>query len=618
MAQHHVPGRGSGFLVAAAGYLALALGAAVLVFSGAAGSMDRAWMDASFASLRAWLPQAVNQDVVVVGIDEAFLETVEEPLALSHAYLARFLDIATSARPRVVALDLVLPEKRFDTLVPRDSPGTDFHRILLAGILRTTTTTPLVVGKAWDPDRGHFRDIQLDYAALLAMQEGPFEAQASVLLCRDPDGRIRRYPGADCQPDRRANTFASEISAAMGNRQDWSGLIDYRQGPEFAYVPLQDVFALAEAGDTARLADLFEAKGVVLGTVLEDTDLVEVPVPLAEWRPGNRRVPGVLVHAQILRNMLNHGLVVPVPAPWVLLASLVAALLWFGRAMVWKSALLVTTGLALLATSWALLANGYWFPPAAPLLTGLAAFGASSFLQGRRQLREKRELSRMFAGYASPAILAQIATSDLAGAEARSRHLCVLACDLRSFAHARGHDTRALVHGLNRAYSLMAAVVHRHRGTVDRFGSGGMLAFFGAPGPLVLPEVNAFEAANEMLVALEPLAGSLQADGLPPLHPRCAIHSGDAVLGYFGSDERHDYTAMGEVTTLPWRMLAATQHDASAFGLLVSADVARALGEPSFLVAAGRLDLPGGESLPLFGWTPTRVVAVAPAAAAPR
>src|SRR5689334_3985159 len=83
---------------------------------GAAGPLDRALMDAAFRFNRH--PQAPHEQPVIIGIDEAFLDSVEEPLALSHAYLARLLDAMATARPRVLGLDLVLPEKRFDSIAP--------------------------------------------------------------------------------------------------------------------------------------------------------------------------------------------------------------------------------------------------------------------------------------------------------------------------------------------------------------------------------------------------------------------------------------------------------------------------------------------------------------------
>jgi CHASE2 domain-containing sensor protein len=60
----------------------------------AAPLVDTRLLDAQFEFNRLYFPQPVANDVVLVGIDEAFLDTVEEPLSLSHRYLAEFLGVS--------------------------------------------------------------------------------------------------------------------------------------------------------------------------------------------------------------------------------------------------------------------------------------------------------------------------------------------------------------------------------------------------------------------------------------------------------------------------------------------------------------------------------------------
>jgi CHASE2 domain-containing sensor protein len=365
---------------------------------GLTSGFDQRVLDAEFRFNRTWFPQPVSNDPVVVGIDEAFLATVDEPLALNHLYLSHFLTAMTRAQPGVIGVDLILPEKRFDTLASTRDPDLDFHKVLLGGLLQATQQIPLIAAKVWDYDRNHFRDVQVDYAGVLGMQAGVAQPLASALFCPDSDGRIRRYPGMSCQPDGGEYSFSSEISGAMGVRRSWSGLINYQLGGRFAYISLQDVLQMAERGDDVRLQQLFKGKAVLLGVVLDDVDLLELPVALAEWRPGSTRVPGVLAHAQALRSMFNGGLI-QYPSKLVLwLACGLFALFWLGESTFRKTLLFAAATVVLMVFSDVLLWYGYWLPTGVMLLTGGLALGMRSAWLAWQNFRDKQVLTGRFRG----------------------------------------------------------------------------------------------------------------------------------------------------------------------------------------------------------------------------
>jgi adenylate cyclase len=94
---------------------------------GAAAAIDRFVLDTGFAMQRRWNPAPAAIEPVIVGIDETFLASIDEPLTLSHVHLARFLRAMRAARPAVIGLDLVLPEKRFQSLALKTDPSLDLH-----------------------------------------------------------------------------------------------------------------------------------------------------------------------------------------------------------------------------------------------------------------------------------------------------------------------------------------------------------------------------------------------------------------------------------------------------------------------------------------------------------
>lgn len=561
--------------------LAIALGAL-----GAFAGPDRLALDAAFRANRAAALVPVPDDIVVVGMDEAFLDSVEEPLALSHAYLARFLGVVAEARPKVVGLDVVLPAKRFDGLAPVAQPDADYHRTLAAGLILAVGTVPVVVAKAWDPDRGHYLDIQLDYVSILDSQEEGFRPLGSVLLCLDDDARVRAYPGRDCQPDRSDSTFAGEIAAAIGRDGAGGGLIDYRLGREFGYVPLQEVFRLQEAGDRARLSQLFGGKVVLLGAILDETDLVGVPVPLAEWRPTDTRVPGVLVHAQILRSLLHGELIRPVPSGLSALAVLVLAL---GLAVLRLRHAVFALGIVVIGVAVAsvmLPRIGLWWPPAMPLAAALAVVALRA-VRALRDGRARREsVLAAWAGSVPPVQLARLLRDGPPLQADGGVEAVALECEFRlpsSGTAPSPPDRLALV-------EAVVAIVHRHGGLVDAASGHRVTACFGCLEPVACPEKLAIEAAADIVDAARAAGG----DGSPAEPCVVAIHRDAVRLARMTAGGHARLTVLGEAFAVTRRMLATHADEAP---VACSPEVAARLGHPAFLrpLAAG-----------VHGWTPPR------------
>jgi class 3 adenylate cyclase len=394
------------------------------------------------------------------------------------------------------------------------------------------------------------------------------------------------------------------MASAMGVHGDWHGLINYQIGAEFHYLPLGEVLQLARDGQTERLRTIFANRAVLLGTVQDDTDLVNLPVPLAGWRPGIRRQPGVLAHAQALRSMLNQGLVQPVPLGVQGLMALIGALFWFHPAVARKLMLaaVLTAGLLVASSVW--LRSGWWLAPGAALLAMWTAALARSAWQAWRNFREKQRLRRSFSGYVSPHVMQQIMSGDLdAGRRGAKADVCVLFSDIRNFTAMSEHmDAEQVVALLNRYFARITAMVHRHGGTVDKFIGDGMMAFFGAPNPLPSPEKAGLEAARDMLEELAALNRELAEEGMPPLAMGIGLHSGPAVVGYIGSNDRHEYTAIGDTVNVASRLEGMCKQ--LGYPVVCSEAVAQRVGSPDFLAPQGEHALKGHSAVAIYGWDP--------------
>src|ERR1700751_1190573 len=99
-------------------------------------ALDLKLLDAQFTLLRAFHPREVEREVAIVGVDEDSARQFPEPLTLWHAHLGRLLAALARAHPAVVGVDLVLPDRSYEPVLP----GSD--KALLQGLLEARRSYP--------------------------------------------------------------------------------------------------------------------------------------------------------------------------------------------------------------------------------------------------------------------------------------------------------------------------------------------------------------------------------------------------------------------------------------------------------------------------------------------
>ena len=575
--------------------------AAFLVISVAAIAMQSSdWMalangkliDASFAFWRSAAPEPAGRDVTVIGIDVEDLRKYDDPRDFWHAHYGRLLAGLAKAKPAVVGLDVVLPQRSYQQLVP----GLD--QALLKGLIAIRGEAPVVLARTVD-DFTNFREIFAPYVAMV----GP-DSVGAVIVCKDEDDIIRRFDEylCDASRTRAVPSLAGIMAQRLGIKGAWRGWIDYRIGAPIQSLPFREVVRWAET-DEARLRAELAGKPVLLGFILPFEDRKTIPVDLALWEPGNRSVPGVLVHAQVLRTLLNGGLVQPL-ANWLVyvLAALGAALVLLpsGR----RATSLYALYIGVLAAGTLLLLRAGWFlQSAGPALAATFALSGRFMSDAIAQARERARLRGAFGGYVSPQIMDEILAGRIRpGLSGKRERVCVLFSDIRDFTRrSEFMAPEALIDMLNRYFSEMTQCVHQAGGTVDKFIGDGMMCFFGAPQPLARPASAAVAAARDMLVRLERLNAAFTAQGLEPIAIGIGLHVGEAVVGHVGSDDRNEYTAIGDAVNTASRIEGLTKQLGHA--LIISKDVFAELEERQNFTPLGEHPVKGRSSVEVYGYT---------------
>lgn len=133
--------------------------------------------------------------------------------------------------------------------------------------------------------------------------------------------------------------------------------------------------------------------------------------------------------------------------------------------------------------------------------------------------------------------------------------ITVLFADIRGFTTlSEQAKPEKIVSLLNRYFTAMSEIIFKFGGTLDKYIGDGLMAIFGAPTATPDDAPNALQAAVEMQKRLLILNQELQNEGFPDVKIGIGLHTGEATIGYIGSEIRSEYTAIGDTVNLAARL----------------------------------------------------------------
>ncbi|MCS6983859.1 MAG: HAMP domain-containing protein [Leptospiraceae bacterium] len=179
---------------------------------------------------------------------------------------------------------------------------------------------------------------------------------------------------------------------------------------------------------------------------------------------------------------------------------------------------------------------------------------SQAFLEMKVGLAEREKLKGALNKFVNPEIARMVLQRDLSlGGEIRE--VSVLFSDIRSFTALTEHmDPRLVVDFLNEYLSIMVNIIHRRSGFVDKFIGDAIMAVWGAPISYGNDAKNAVLCALEMREALLHLNEKRKAVELPPISIGIGIASGKVLAGQIGSQDRLEYTVVGDTVNLASRL----------------------------------------------------------------
>jgi predicted ATPase/class 3 adenylate cyclase len=140
------------------------------------------------------------------------------------------------------------------------------------------------------------------------------------------------------------------------------------------------------------------------------------------------------------------------------------------------------------------------------------------------------------------------------------REVTVLFVDIANFtATAHDLDSEDVYLLTDQAMRILAQVVYKYEGTIDKYTGDGLMALFGAPVTHENDPERAVRAALEMQTALQPLQKRAQRQYGVDIQVRIGVNTGQVIAGHVGGDLHMEYTVIGDTVNLASRLENAAE-----------------------------------------------------------
>ncbi len=181
---------------------------------------------------------------------------------------------------------------------------------------------------------------------------------------------------------------------------------------------------------------------------------------------------------------------------------------------------------------------------------------AQALARGEDLLRKEQTIRADLGRYLPKQLVERIVTREQSLALGGQRRIVtVLFADVTSFSSlVEQREPEVVVSILNQLFTILTELVFRHGGTVDKFIGDSVMAFWNAPDDQPDHAARAVASSIDMMRWLETVNEAWQAQHGVTVRLAIGIHTGEVVIGNFGSETRMEYTCIGEAVNLAARL----------------------------------------------------------------
>ncbi|MFM8269511.1 MAG: adenylate/guanylate cyclase domain-containing protein, partial [Pseudomonadota bacterium] len=382
---------------------------------------------------------------------------------------------------------------------------------------------------------------------------------------KESDGQVRRVDYFMKDSQRVYPSFPlALISQRLGKRPEnlvsiTQSPIDYL-GPKGTIPRFSALELMQKANDRNLASEALDLEGKTVLIGLSAFGLVDEQVS-----PFDKALHGVEIQAFIADQILRRGF----PREPMLLSW--AVIFFFSFGLLLLTPILKTKKLIFLFIS--VLGAGYLidfhmlFSQGVFCSTSLfyanVSLIAFSTLAGRfyEEYRQRHFLKEAFSKYLAPDVVKiLLSKNEMLQLGGQKKEITTLFCDLRNFTQLSERlDPQNLTQILNETFTVLTAVIFKHQGTVDKYIGDALMAFFGAPLDQPDHAYRACLAAKEMVFEFQKKQKEFKERYGFELNLGIGINTGTASVGNMGSEQRFNYTALGDSVNIASRVESCTK-----------------------------------------------------------
>lgn len=307
--------------------------------------------------------------------------------------------------------------------------------------------------------------------------------------------------------------------------------------------------------------------------------------------PFSKTTPGVEIQATALANLLRGETVARIPRPFTLLMVVLLALTTAAATSIGRRYTAVVTGIPLgllvmiIVVGYAALIKANLFiEMVPPVLVVFSTFLISTLTNYLTERKHSRMVRGIFEHYLDSSVVEKlIADPDKVRLGGERRECTVMFTDVADFTTtSESLSPEQVVRFMNIYLDAMTDIIIAEGGFVDKFIGDEIVAVFGAPNPLPDHAARACRAALRMAEAVTLLQPAFREAGCQTdIFARTGMCTGDVIIGNMGSENRMNYTAMGNTMNLGARIQGITKMYGAR--IFVSQSTALAAGSAEFV-----------------------------------
>ena len=207
--------------------------------------------------------------------------------------------------------------------------------------------------------------------------------------------------------------------------------------------------------------------------------------------------------------------------------------------------------------------KGFLVDPSWIMLSVFLIWSHSVYNNFATQSRLRQQIKKQFEHYLDPGMVKKLQKDpSLLKLGGETKNMTFLFCDIRGFtpiSEKYKGNPAGLTKLINRFLTRMTNVIISNGGTVDKFMGDCIMAFWNAPLDTKDHQMLAVLTASQMQSELAMLNTQLTAEKLPNIKVGIGINSGEALVGNMGSDQRFDYSVIGDSVNLAARLESASK-----------------------------------------------------------